>query len=90
MLNNKEIWVILTYDNTLIKFGEQDWYKGWILSPLNFLDFTQTNRKLSETNFISLLHTFATFSERTLSLGARIMDRFIAYSSSVVQSWAFS
>jgi hypothetical protein len=89
ILNYKEIWAILTYDNTLIKFGGQDWYKGWILSPLNFLDITQSNRKLSETNFVSLLHTFATFSERTLSLGARIMDKFIAYSSKEMQNWEY-
>jgi hypothetical protein len=89
ILNNKEIWAILTYDNSLIKFGGQDHYKGWVLSPLNFLDITQTNRKLSETNFVSLLHTFATFSERTLSFGARIMDKIIAYSSKEMQNWQY-
>jgi hypothetical protein len=88
-LNKKEIWLILTYDNSLIKFGGNDFYKGWILSPFNFLDLTQTNNKLSETDFVSLLHTFATFSEHTLSIGARIMDKIISYSSTEMQNWEF-
>jgi hypothetical protein len=89
ILKNNEHWIILTYDNTLIKFGSQDFYKGWILNPFSFIDLTQTANKLSETNFISLLHTFATFSEQTLSFGARIMDRIISFCSKEMQNWEF-
>ena len=89
ILNKKEIWAILTYDNSMIKFGGQNQFMGWVLSPFNFLDITQTNRRLSETDFVSLLHTFATFSEQTLSLGARIMDKIIAYSSKEMHNWQY-
>jgi len=89
VLNEKETWAILTYDNSLIKFGGLDQYKGWVLSPFCFLDISQTNKKLSETDFVSLLHIFATFSEQTLSLGARIMDKIISYSSKEMQNWEF-
>jgi hypothetical protein len=89
ILNNNEHWIILTYDNTLVKFGSQDFYKGWILNPFSFMDLTQTANKLSETDFISVLHTFATFSEQTLSLGARIMDRIISFCSKEMQNWEF-
>jgi hypothetical protein len=89
IINKNEHWVILTYDNTLIKFSNQDFYKGWITNPLSFLDLTQTSNKLSDTQFISLIHSFATFSETTLSIGARIIDKIILYASNEMQNWQF-
>jgi hypothetical protein len=89
IINKNEHWVILTYDNTLIKFSNQDFYKGWITNPLSFLDLTQTSNKLSDTQFISLIHSFATFSETTLSIGARIIDKILLYASNEMQNWQF-
>ena len=42
---------------------------------------------MSESKLISLVHSVATFSERTLSLGARIMDRLINLSSKEIQNY---
>lgn len=84
-----EHWIILTFDRSLIAFGNTDHYKGWITTPFKFLDITEARKSLSENKFISLLHTVATYSEQTLSIGARIMDRIIKYASKEVQNWEF-
>lgn len=84
-----EHWIILTYDTSLITFGKTNDYKGWITSPINYLDLSATSKSLSETQFISLLHTVASYSERTLSIGARIMDRIILFASKEMQNWEF-
>lgn len=82
-------WIILTYDKSLISFGKTDKYDGWIANPPTFLNLTETFKPLSEAQFISLLHSVATFSERTLSVGARIMDKVVAYASKEMQDWKF-
>ena len=84
-----EHWIILTYDRSLIAFGKSDLYKGWITNPIKFIDITESKKSLSENKFISLLHTVATYSEQTLSIGARIMDRIITYASKEMQNWEF-
>jgi hypothetical protein len=89
IVNDNEHWIILTFDRSLISFGGTGCYKGWITTPFKFLDITETKRNLSENKFISLLHTVATYSEQTLSIGARIMDRIIRYASKEVQNWEF-
>lgn len=38
---------------------------------------------------VSVLHSVASFSERTLAIGAKIMDRIIQYASSEMQNWEF-
>lgn len=38
---------------------------------------------------VSILHSVASFSERTLAIGAKIMDRIIQYASSEMQNWEF-
>lgn len=89
IINDKEHWIILTFDRSLITFGKTEHYKGWIADPIKFLDITETKKTLSENKFTSLLHTVATYSEQTLSIGARIMDRIIMYASKEVQNWEF-
>lgn len=84
-----EHWIILTYDRSLISFGKTDTYKGWITNPYKFIDISETSKKLSEMQFVSLLHTVATYSETTLSIGARIMDKIIMYASKEMQNWEF-
>jgi len=84
-----EHWIILTYDRSLISFGRQDYFKGWITNPISYLDLSTTSRKLSETQFISLLHTVAAYSEKTLAIGARIIDRIVLFASKEMQNWEF-
>ena len=89
IVNNGEHWIILTFDRSLIAFGKSDLYKGWITSPTKFLDITESQKALSENKFISLLHTVATYSEQTLSIGARIIDRIVMFASKDMQNWEF-
>lgn len=89
IVEDNEHWIILTFDRSLIAFGNTEHYKGWITTPFKFLGITETKKTLSENKFISLLHTVATYSEQTLSIGARIMDRIIMYASKEIQNWEF-
>ena len=88
-MKNGEHWIILTYDTSMISISKSDIYKGWITNPIKFLDFTESTKPLSESKLINLVHSFATFSEKTLSAGARIMDRVINYASPSMQNWEF-
>jgi hypothetical protein len=84
-----EHWIILTYDTSMISVSKSSLYNGWITNPIKFLDFSESTKPLSETKLISLVHSFATFSERTLAAGARIIDRVILYASPEMQNWEF-
>lgn len=84
-----EHWIILTYDTSMIAISKSDLYKGWISNPIKFLDLTQNNNSLTETKLVSLIHSFATFSENTLAAGARIIDRIIMYAAPQMQNWEF-
>ena len=89
VINDNEHWIILSYDGILTKVGNQPFYKGWICSPGKFLELTNISTPLSETQMVSILHSVASFSERTLAIGAKIMDRIILYASSEMQNWEF-
>jgi hypothetical protein len=82
-------WLILTYDRSMLEIGRGDQYKGWIATPNRFMDLTELYRPLVEAKYISLIHAFATYSERTLSAGARIIDRIVQYASTEMQNWEF-
>lgn len=87
IVKNGEVWVILTNDTSLINFSKTDYFKGWITNPFKFLQITELSKPMSESKLIALVHSVATFSERTLSLGARIMDRLISLSSKEIQNY---
>jgi hypothetical protein len=84
-----EHWIILTYDTSMISISKSDLFHGWITNPIKFLDFAESTKPLSETKLISLVHSFATFSERTLAAGARIIDRVITFAGPQMQNWEF-
>lgn len=86
---NDSHWIILTYDRSLIGVSKTGQYSGWITNPMKFLDLTESSRPLSEVQLFSLVHSVATYSEKTLSAGARIIDRIIKYASSEIQNWEF-
>ena len=89
MEKSGEHWIILTNDKSLISVSQGTLYSGWATSPVKFLDFTECTKPLFEAKLISLVHSFASFSERTLAAGARIIDRVVKYASPEMQNWEF-
>ena len=89
ILEKGEHWILLTYDNSLIKVSAEDFNNVWINNPYVFLDMTELTSDLPETQFCSLVHSLAQYSERTLSIGARIIDRVVYYASENLQEWQF-
>ncbi len=87
--NENEHWIILTYDTSMISISQSSIYKGWITNPIKFLDFSESTKPLTESKLVSLVHSFASYSERTLAAGARIIDRVITYASPEMQNWEF-
>ena len=86
---NGQHWLLLTYDRSMISVGGSDIYSGWVTTPNRFLDLTASYDTLPETQYISLVHSLATYSERTLSAGARIIDKIVQYASNEMQNWEF-
>lgn len=89
VLKNNEHWMILTYDNSLIKVSAESFNNVWINNPYNFLDMTELTKELPDSQFCALVHSFAQYSEKTLSIGARIIDRIVYYASDNMQEWQF-
>lgn len=89
IVKNSEHWIMLTYDNSLIKVSAERFNNVWINNPYYFLDMTELTRELPDTKFCSLVHSLAQYSERTLSAGARIIDRIVYYASDKMQNWEF-
>ena len=89
IVSNGKHWIIMTYDNSLIQVAKTGSYKGWICTPNKFLDMTEITKPLSEVQLVSLVHSVATYSEKTLAIGARIIDRIIQYASNQMQNWEF-
>jgi hypothetical protein len=89
VVNNNEHWILLTYDKALISILETNLYSGWITNPLKFLDMVDTSKSLSDTELVSLVHSVATYSEATLSAGARVIDRIVHFASNEMQNWEF-
>ncbi len=82
-------WLILTYDRSLIAVGRGDDYSGWVATPDKFVDLTEGHIPLAEARYVSLIHSLASYSERTLSAAARIIDKIVQYASTEMQNWEF-
>jgi hypothetical protein len=67
--NENKHWIILTFDKTLIAVSKKNIYNGWITTPLKFINITETSKSLSETKYISLIHTVAITYAKTTSAG---------------------
>lgn len=89
VLKNNEHWIILTYDNSLIKVSGERFNHIWINNPYTFLDMTELTSDMPDKQFCALVHSFAQYSEQTLSIGARIIDRIVYYASENMQQWQF-
>lgn len=84
-----ENWMMITYDNSLVGVSKQCRNNGWVTTPYDFIEMVDISRPLSETELTSLVHSVAHFSESTLSVGARIIDKIILYASDKMQNFEF-
>lgn len=84
-----EHWMILTYDRTLINVSKNIQSFAWVNTPFTFLDLTEMAKDMTEKKLSALVHSMAAFSNKTLSIGARILDRIILYASDKMQEWEF-
>lgn len=84
-----EHWMILTYDRSLIDVANNLKSSTWVNTPFPFIELTEMSKELSEKQFSSLVHSMATFSSKTLSIGARVLDRIILFASDKMQDWQF-
>jgi hypothetical protein len=89
MIKKGEHWIILTYDTSMISIAKSNLFRGWISNPIKYLDLAESTKPLSESQLISLVHSVASFSEKTLAAGARIIDRVITYAAPEMQNWEF-
>ncbi|OAI93079.1 hypothetical protein AYO28_16405 [Pseudomonas putida] len=89
VINNSAHWAILTFDNAMIKVATEASHAGWIVTPYKFLDITSSSESLSDTQYVSLVHSLAVSSAKTLSTAARIIDRVVSYASDQLQNWEF-
>lgn len=89
VINNGAHWAILTFDNAMIKVGAGANHAGWVVTPFKFLDITASSQSLSDTQYVSLVHSLAVSSAKTLSIAARIIDRVVSYASDQLQNWEF-
>lgn len=84
-----ENWLLPTYDSSLIAVAKQTSNHGWVTTPYNFLDMADISKPLDEKEMTSLIHSVAHYSESTLSIGARIIDKIVYYASDKMQNWQF-
>lgn len=83
-------WIILSYDSAMTTVSRIKEYKALVCSPNRFVDLTELSRPLSDMQQISILHKLASYSDRTLAVGARIIDKVVEYASDLMQNWEFN
>lgn len=89
VINNNNHWAILTFDNSMMRVAAGAGHAGWVVTPYKFLDITASSQSLSDTQYVSLVHSLAVSSAKTLSVAARIIDRVVSYASDQLQNWEF-
>lgn len=81
--------MILTFDNSLINVAQKCDHQAWINNPLSFLDMAEMTKDMPDKQFYSIVHAVASYSQRALSIGARIIDKIVSYASKEMQDWEF-
>lgn len=81
--------MILTNDKTLVNVSKECANEAWITSPYLFLDMVEMTKPMDERKVLSLVHSVAKYSESTLAVGARIIDKIVFYASDKMQDWQF-
>jgi uncharacterized protein (UPF0147 family) len=82
-------WAILTFDRSMVDVAKKSEYSGWVITPDRYLDLTTATQSLTESQYSSLVHSLASSSEKTLSMGARIIDKVVNFASNKMQNWEF-
>lgn len=93
-LNDKEAqgekWIFLTYDSSLLRYGKVKSCDSWIVNPNTMSDFINSTQDLSDSTMEELiLFASSSASDRTLSVGARMIDKILEYASPEMQDWEF-
>ncbi len=70
-----ESWMMLTWDKTFIHVAQKELPSAFVVSPETAMDFAQTCRRLSDTQWCTLAHRLAKISSPSDELTARILDQ---------------
>jgi hypothetical protein len=70
-----ESWMVLTWDKTFIRVAQKELPSAFVVSPEMAMDFAQTCRRLSDTQWCALAHRLAKISSPSDELTARILDQ---------------
>lgn len=84
-----EKWIFLTYDKTLLNYGKSKNCSFWIVNPTTMSDFIANTQDLSESSLEELILFASSASERTLAVGARMIDKILEYATPEMQEWEF-
>lgn len=84
-----EKWIFLTYDRTLLEFGKSKNCAFWIVNPMTMSEFITNTQNLSDTSLEELILFASSASERTLAVGARMIDKILEYATPEMQEWEF-
>ena len=84
-----EKWIFLTYDNSLLRYGKVKSCDSWIVNPNTMSEFINSTQNLSDSTMEELILFASSASDRTLSIGARMIDKILEYASPEMQDWEF-
>lgn len=84
-----EKWIFLTYDGTLLKYGRSKNCSFWIVNPATMSEFISNTQDLSDSSLEELILFASSASERTLAVGARMIDKILEYATPEMQEWEF-
>ena len=84
-----EKWIFLTYDSSLLRYGKVKNCDSWIVNPNTMSDFINSTQDLSDSTMEELILFASSASDRTLSVGARMIDKILEYASPEMLDWEF-
>lgn len=85
----RESWMFLTWDRVVIRAGAKELSNSWVVSPEVAIDFAQSCRRLSESQWCSLAHKIARISDPRETLTARILDMVVRFRHELLHDWEF-
>jgi len=87
--SESESWMMLTWDKTFINVAQKELPSAFVVSPEMAMDFAQTCRRLSDTQWCALAHRLAKISSPSDELTARILDQVAKLSPDKLRDAAF-
>lgn len=70
-----ESWMMLTWDKTFIQVAQNELPSAFVVSPEMAMDFAQTCRRLTDTQWCALAHRLAKVTSPSDELTARLLDQ---------------